>query len=160
MPIETGEKLPEATLMVVTEDGPAEMATKDLFAGKKVVVFGLPGAFTPTCSASHLPGYVVLADDIKARGVDMIACVSVNDVFVMRAWGLQQNAEQITMLADPGAALTQALGLGVDIPEFGGVRSRRYAMIVENGVVTLLNVEQPKKFEVSDAKTILEALTS
>ncbi|MCB1859236.1 MAG: peroxiredoxin [Gammaproteobacteria bacterium] len=158
--IEVGARIPPVDVTVVGPDNLETVPADRLFAGKRVVLFGLPGAFTPTCSASHLPGYVVLADDIKARGVDMIACVSVNDVFVMRAWGLQQNAEQITMLADPGAALTQALGLGVDIPEFGGVRSRRYAMIVENGVVTLLNVEQPKKFEVSDAKTILEALTS
>ena len=134
------------------------MSTEDLFADKKVVLFALPGAFTPTCSASHLPGYIVKADDIFSKGVDLIACLSVNDAFVMKAWADTQNAEQITMIADGGADLTKAMGLDMDSGSFGGVRSRRYAMIIEDGVVTALNVEQPKTFEVSSAEAMLELL--
>jgi peroxiredoxin len=122
------------------------------------VLFAVPGAFTPTCSAAHLPGYVVLADELKAKGVDFIACVSVNDAFVMKAWGDAQNAAEIRMLADGDGSFARALGLEMETGAFGGLRSQRYAMVVENGVVTLLNVEQPKSFEVSKAEVILAAL--
>lgn len=157
--IQVGSKIPSVDITVVNPEGQETIAADKLFAGKKVVLFGLPGAFTPTCSASHLPGYVVLADDIKAHGVDMIGCVSVNDVFVMRAWGEQNHAEQITMLADPGAAFSTAIGLQEERPDLGGTRSQRYAMIVDDGVVTQMHVEAPKQFEVSDAKTMLAALS-
>ncbi|GIA25680.1 antioxidant, putative [Vibrio cholerae] len=129
-----------------------------MFANKKVVLFAVPGAFTPTCSEAHLPGYVVLADKFKEKGIDMIACVSVNDAFVMKAWGEAQNASEITMLADGDASFTKALGLEMDTGNFGGVRSQRYAMVIENNVVTLLNVEPPKTFELSKAETVLASL--
>ena len=158
--IEVGNRIPSVDITVVMQKDQETIGADKLFAGKKVVMFGLPGAFTPTCSASHLPGFVVLADEIKAHGVDMIACVSVNDVFVMRAWSEQQNAEEITMLADVGAEFSKALGLAADMPQLGGYRSIRYAMIIEDGIVTKLNVEEPKQFEVSDAKTMLAALST
>ncbi|MCB1830617.1 MAG: redoxin family protein [Gammaproteobacteria bacterium] len=158
--IEVGNRIPSVDITVVTQKDQETIGADKLFAGKKVVMFGLPGAFTPTCSASHLLGFVVLADEIKAHGVDMIACVSVNDVFVMRAWSEQQNAEEITMLADVGAEFSKALGLAADMPQLGGYRSIRYAMIIEDGIVTKLNVEEPKQFEVSDAKTMLAALST
>ncbi|MCB1870158.1 MAG: peroxiredoxin [Gammaproteobacteria bacterium] len=158
--IEVGDKIPSVDITVVNPKDQETIGADKLFAGKKVVLFGLPGAFTPTCSASHLPGYVVLADDFKAQGVDMLACVSVNDVFVMRAWGEQQNAEAITLLADICADFSKALGLAVEMPHLGGIRSQRYAMVIEDGNVTKLNVEAPKKFEVSDAKTMLAALSA
>ncbi|MCB1870615.1 MAG: peroxiredoxin [Gammaproteobacteria bacterium] len=158
--IEVGNRIPPVDITVVMQKDQETIGADKLFAGKKVVMFGLPGAFTPTCSASHLPGFVVLADEIKAHGVDMIACVSVNDVFVMRAWSEQQNAEEITMLADVGAEFSKALGLAADMPQLGGYRSIRYAMIIEDGIVTKLNVEEPKQFEVSDAKTMLAALST
>ena len=129
-----------------------------MFGGKKVVLFALPGAFTPTCSAAHLPGYVVNADQLKEKGVDTIACLSVNDAFVMQAWGEAQNAEQITMVGDGGGAFTKAVGLELDTADFGGVRSQRYAMIVDDGTVTALNIEEPKQFEVSSAEAMLAAL--
>ena len=155
--IKIGDKIPSANVTIAgAEHQTADAA--ELFAGKKVVLFALPGAFTPTCSAAHLPGYVVHADALKDKGVDMIACLSVNDAFVMRAWGEAQNAEHITMLADGGAVLTKALGLEMETGDFGGVRSQRYAMVIDNGVVSLLNVEAPKTFEVSKAEVILEAL--
>ena len=121
--------------------------TAELFANKKVVLFAVPGAFTPTCSVSHLPGYVVAADEFKAKGVDAIICLSVNDAFVMNTWGESQNAEHIMMLADGDGSYSKALGLSMDTASFGGVRSQRYAMIVDNGVVTSLHIEQPKAFE-------------
>ena len=132
--------------------------TAELFANKKVVLFAVPGAFTPTCSAAHLPGYVVAADQFKAKGIDAIICLSVNDAFVMNAWGESQNAEHIMMLADGDASYTKALGLEMDTAGFGGVRSQRYAMIIDNGVVTGLHIEQPKAFEVSKAEFILQQL--
>ncbi|WGY44926.1 peroxiredoxin [Vibrio sp. ABG19] len=156
--IEQGQNLPQATLSELTKDGMVNHDVTELFAGKKVVLFAVPGAFTPTCSESHLPGYVVLADKLKEKGVDLIACVAVNDAFVMNAWGEAQNASELLMLADGDASFTKALGLEMDTGAFGGVRSQRYAMIVENGVVTTLNVEPPKSFEVSKAETILAAL--
>ncbi|HFF2739777.1 TPA: peroxiredoxin [Vibrio cholerae] len=139
-------------------EGTLTHSVTTLFANKKVVLFAVPGAFTPTCSEAHLPGYVVLADKFKEKGVDMIACVSVNDAFVMKAWGEAQNASEIAMLADGDASFTKALGLEMDTGNFGGVRSQRYAMVIENNVVTLLNVEPPKTFELSKAETVLASL--
>ncbi len=159
MTINVGDKIPAATLAIMGKDGPESISTDEIFNGKKVVLFALPGAFTPTCSASHLPGYVINADKIKAAGVDTIACLSVNDPFVMGAWGESQNAESILMLADGSADFTKAVGLELDLTERGfGVRSDRYAMIVDDGVVTHLNREAPGKFEVSGAETILDLL--
>ncbi|EJG1065101.1 peroxiredoxin [Vibrio parahaemolyticus] len=156
--IQQGKALPSATVSELTADGMVNHDVTELFANKKVVLFAVPGAFTPTCSEAHLPGYVVLADQLKAKGVDLIACVAVNDAFVMNAWGEAQNASEILMLGDGDASFTKALGLEMDTGGFGGVRSQRYAMIIENGVVTILNVEKPSEFEVSNAETILEAL--
>ena len=160
MTISTGDKLPEATVMHMTGDGPAPLTTQELFGGKKVVLFALPGAFTPTCSAAHLPGFVANADKIKARGVDEIVCLSVNDAFVMDAWGKSQNAEEIHMVADGVAAFTRAIGLDLDLTERGlGVRSKRYAMIVDDGTVTDLAVEEsPAKLEASSAEAVLGKL--
>ena len=156
--IAQGQTLPAATLGQLTKDGMVNHQVTELFAGKKVVLFAVPGAFTPTCSEAHLPGYVVLADQFKAKGVDLIACVAVNDAFVMKAWGEAQNAAELMMLADGDASFTKALGLEMDTAGFGGVRSQRYAMIIDNGVVTLLNVEEPKAFEASKAEVVLAAL--
>lgn len=156
--IKVGDKLPEVTFSQLTADGMQNPTTSDIFAGKKVVLFAVPGAFTPTCSAAHLPGYIALADEIKAKGVDAIVCTAVNDAFVMKAWADSQNAEEITFLADGGASFHKAIDLTMETGDFGGLRSQRYAMVVEDGVVTLLNVEAPKSFEVSKAEVILAAL--
>ncbi len=156
--IKVGDKLPEITFSQLTAEGMKNPTTSDIFAGKKVVLFAVPGAFTPTCSAAHLPGYIALADQIKAKGVDTIVCTAVNDAFVMKAWADSQNAEEITFLADGGASFHKAIELTMETADFGGLRSQRYAMVVEDGVVTLLNVEAPKSFEVSNAETILAAL--
>ncbi|MCB5226293.1 peroxiredoxin [Alishewanella sp. 16-MA] len=156
--IKVGDKLPEVTFAQLTAEGMQSPTTSDVFAGKKVVLFAVPGAFTPTCSAAHLPGYIALADQIKAKGVDTIVCIAVNDAFVMKAWADSQNAEEITFLADGGASFHKAIGLTMETGDFGGVRSERYAMIVDDGVVSLLNVEPPKSFEVSKAETVLAAL--
>ena len=159
MSIQEGDKIPGATLHSMRDGKPTPMTTEEIFAGKKVVLFAVPGAFTPTCSMAHLPGYVVNADSIKAKGVDTIACVSVNDAFVMDAWGQNKNAEELLMLGDGNGDLTEALGLTMDGSGFGlGQRSQRYAMIVEDGTVTKLSVEAPGKLEVSAAEAILEAL--
>lgn len=156
--IQIGHTLPDVKLSQRTSDGTLTHSVNTLFANKKVVLFAVPGAFTPTCSEAHLPGYVVLADKLKEKGVDLIACVSVNDAFVMKAWGESQNAQEILMLADGDASFTKALGLEMDTGNFGGVRSQRYAMVIENNVVTLLNIEPPKTFELSKAETILANL--
>ncbi|MFA0086589.1 peroxiredoxin [Vibrio sp. 10N.261.51.F12] len=156
--IQKGQTLPTASLSELADTGILTHNTDELFANKRVVLFAVPGAFTPTCSEAHLPGYVVLADEIKATGIDIIACVSVNDAFVMQAWGEAQNANEIMMLGDGDASFTKALGLEMDTATFGGIRSQRYAMVVDNGVVTQLNVEEPKKFEASKAETILATL--
>ncbi len=160
MTIKTGDKIPSATLMQMKGGTPQPVKTDDFFSGKKVVVFALPGAFTPTCSAKHLPGFVQHADELKAKGVDAIACVSVNDAFVMGAWGEQQKVgEQVAMLADGNGDLTRALGLEMDGSKFGmGKRSQRYAMIVDNGVVKTLDVEEPGAFSVSSAEHVLKQL--
>ncbi|WP_228050829.1 peroxiredoxin [Pontibacterium sinense] len=156
--IAQGQTLPASSLSQLTDEGMANHQVTELFADKKVVLFAVPGAFTPTCSNAHLPGYVVLADQLKAKGVDIIACVSVNDAFVMKAWGDAQNADEIMMLGDGDASFTKSLGLEMDTAGFGGVRSQRYAMVIDNGVVTQLNVEAPKAFEVSKAEAILASL--
>jgi peroxiredoxin len=160
MSIQPGDKIPSLTLYQKTADGVVEISTDEIFNGKKVVVFALPGAFTPTCSASHLPGYVVKSDEIFARGVDSIVCLSVNDAFVMGAWGEQHNVEdRVMMIADGSAEFTLAVGLELDLIANGmGMRSQRYAMVINDGVVEILNVEAPGKFEVSDADTILASL--
>ena len=156
--IEQGQALRAGTLSELTDDGMLNHKVAELFADKKVVLFAVPGAFTPTCSEAHLPGFVVMADEFKAKGVDIIACVSVNDAFVMKAWGAAQNASELLMLADGDASFTKALGLEMDTAGFGGIRSQRYAMVVDNGVVTMLNVEAPKSFEVSTAEAVLAAI--
>jgi len=159
MTIKVGDKIPDATMKMMGEKGPQDVSTNDLFAGKKVVLFAVPGAFTPTCSAAHLPGFVVNADKIKAKGVDAIVCVSVNDAFVMDAWAKDKNAEEIIMVGDGNGDFTEAMGLVLDGSGFGlGKRSQRYAMIAEDGVITTLNVEQGPAFELSSAEKILEAL--
>lgn len=160
MTIQVGDKLPSIDLQYKTEDGVQTINSDELFGGKKVVLFALPGAFTPTCSASHLPGYVVNSDKLFARGIDSIICLSVNDAHVMRAWGEDQNVEdRIMMIADGNADFTRAIGLEIDRSEAGmGLRSQRYAMIVNDGVVELLNLEAPGAFEISDAETILSNL--
>ncbi|GAA0793198.1 peroxiredoxin [Marinobacterium sediminicola] len=158
MSIQIGDRIPNVELRVMGAEGPEAVHTADLFAGKKVVLFAVPGAFTPGCSMTHLPGFVVKADEIKAKGVDTIICTSVNDVFVMDAWGKAQNAEAITMLADGIGEFASAMGLDQDLSgvQFGK-RSQRYAMIVNDGVVELLNVDQ-KGIDKSSADTILAAL--
>ena len=159
MTIAAGDTIPECTLMTMGENGPAPLTTDAIFDGKKVVLFAVPGAFTPGCSMTHLPGYVVNADDIKAKGVDTIACLSVNDAFVMDAWGKAQNAEEILMLADGNGEFTQKLGLELDASGFGlGTRSQRYAMIVDNGTVTHLQVEEGPGVDVSAAEAIMGLL--
>lgn len=160
MAIAVGEKLPVVDLYRMGEKGPETVSSSDLFTGRKTLLFAVPGAFTPTCSRAHLPGYVVKADELLARGIDQIVCLSVNDAFVMEAWGKQHNADdRILMIADPDGEFTKAVGLEVDLGARGlGLRSQRYAMVVDDGVVTQLNVEQAGKFEVSDAETMLGVL--
>jgi peroxiredoxin len=157
MTIKVGDKIPSVTLRVMSDEGPKELSTEELFGGKKVVVFALPGAFTPTCSAKHLPGYVQQADAITGKGVDTIACISVNDAFVMHAWGNDQNVGgKVKMVADGSGDFARAVGLELDVAARGmGMRSQRYSMVVEDGVVSSLNVEAAGKFEVSDADTVL-----
>lgn len=158
MTIKVGDTIPSMKLMMATPDGPKETSTDDIFKGKKVVLFAVPGAFTPTCSARHMPGFVQMADEFKAKGVDTIACIAVNDPFVMGAWGKDQGAGgKVVMLADGSGAFTKALGLELDLVARGmGVRSQRYALVAENGKVTHLGVEEPGGFDVSKAESILE----
>ncbi len=160
MTIKVGDKVPSVSFKQLGPDGLGEISSDEIFSGKRVVLFALPGAFTPTCSAKHLPGFVGNADAIRAKGVDTIACLSVNDAFVMNAWGdAQKTGDTVLMLADGNGEFTQAVGLELDGTGFGlGARSQRYAMVVENGVVRTLAVEQPGAFEVSSAEAILEAL--
>jgi peroxiredoxin len=160
MTIKVGDKVPSVKLKHMTAEGVKDITTDELFNGKKVVLFALPGAFTPTCSAKHLPGFVSHADAIKGKGVDQIACLSVNDAFVMGAWGKQQNADgKVMMLADGNGDFTKAVDLELDARANGlGLRSKRYAMVVDNGVVKTLAVENPGAFEVSSAEAILKAL--
>ncbi|MFQ2240260.1 peroxiredoxin [Aeromonas dhakensis] len=156
--IATGQTLPAGEFTFITPEGKQQRDSHSLFAGKRVVLFAVPGAFTPTCSNAHLPGYVVLADQFKAKGVDAICCLSVNDAFVMKAWQDAQNAAAITMLADGDGNWTRALGLAKETGAFGGVRAQRFALIANDGVVERLFVEAPGKFEVSDAESLLAAL--
>jgi peroxiredoxin len=161
MAINVGDKLPSVTLRQITPEGPKEITTDEFFRGKKVAFFAVPGAFTPACSQRHLPGYVDKAADIKAKGVDEVACVAVNDAAVMTAWGRDQRTEgKVTMLADGSGDLARALGLELDLTKAGlGMRSKRYSMLVENGVVKSLNVEQqPGQVEASSAEAMLRAL--
>ena len=160
MTINVGDKVPQATFKYLSPEGPKELTSDELFRGKKVALFAVPGAFTPTCSQRHLPGYIERASDIKGRGVDTIACVSVNDAFVMGAWGKDQKTDgKVLMLADGNGDFAKAVGLEMDGNGFGlGQRSKRYAMIVEDGVVKTLNVENPGAFEVSSADAVLKAL--
>jgi len=156
--IQQNESMPTGELSELKNGKMITHQTQELFTNKKIVLFAVPGAFTPTCSAAHLPGYVVSADELKAKGVDAIICLSVNDAFVMDAWGEAQNAENIMMLADGDGSYTKALGLEMQTAGFGGLRSQRYAMIIEDGVVASLHIEKPKEFEVSKAEVILKAL--
>lgn len=159
MSVEQGDRIPTATFKVMGPDGPEDLTTDEVFAGKKVVLFAVPGAFTPGCTVTHLPGYVVHADDILAKGVDAIACVAVNDAFVMDAWGKSCNADRIQMLADGNGEFTKAAGLEMDASGFGmGTRSKRYAMIVNDGVIEYLAVEPAGGVDVSAAEKILEQL--
>jgi glutaredoxin/glutathione-dependent peroxiredoxin len=160
MTIKAGEKVPEGSFMQMTKDGPQKLTTEQLFGGKTVVLFSVPGAFTPTCDAKHLPGFVELAGEIKAKGVDTIACTAVNDVFVMNAWGKHGNVgDKILMLADGNGAYVKALGLEMDGTKFGmGMRGQRFALIVKNGVATHVDVEKPGEFKVSAAEHVLSQL--
>ncbi|HEU4548073.1 MAG TPA: peroxiredoxin [Rhizomicrobium sp.] len=161
MTIKVGDKIPSVTLMEMQDGKPAAVKTDDFFKGRRVALFALPGAFTPTCSAKHVPGFVNNHDALKAKGIDAIACVSVNDAFVMGAWSKDQNAGgKVHMLADGNGEFTQAVGLVMDATKFGmGKRSQRYSMIVDDGVVKSLNVEEPGAFEVSSAEHMLGQLT-
>ena len=157
MTIEKGQTIPAARMRVMTADGPKDLSTDELFKGKKVALFGLPGAFTPTCSAKHLPGFVEKADAFKAKGVDTIACVSVNDAFVMDAWGKSQNVgTKVVMVADGNGALAKALGIEMDgTANVMGTRMRRFSAYVVDGKVQAFNLEKPGAFEVSNAETLL-----
>jgi peroxiredoxin len=160
MTIKVGDKVPSVKLKQKTADGVKDVMTDDYFKGRKVVVFALPGAFTPTCSAKHLPGFIEKAAEIKSKGVGTIACLSVNDAFVMEAWGKAQGADgKVDMLADGSGDFTRAVGLELDLTPNGlGKRSQRYAMVIDNGVVKALNVEKAGAFEVSSAEAVLAAL--
>jgi peroxiredoxin len=160
MTISAGDRMPEGSFTVMGSDGPDSISSSDLFGGKKVVLFSVPGAFTPTCSAKHLPGYVEHAAAIAAKGVDTVACLAVNDVFVMDAWGKNQSVgDKVTMLADGNGDYTNALGLGLDASGFGmGQRGQRFAIIVDDGTATGVFVEGPGEFKVSAAEAVLENL--
>lgn len=160
MALSVGDKIPSVSLFEMTVDGPSGVSSEEFFAGRKIVLFALPGAFTPTCSAQHLPGFLNNAADIKAKGVDAIACLSVNDVFVMGAWGKDQGVgDAITMLADPNGDFTRAAGMEFDLTARGlGKRSRRYAIVAEDGVVTAVNAEEGGGLTISSAESILDVL--
>lgn len=159
MTIKVGDTVPAGKFKIMTADGPKDISTDEVFKGKKVAFFAVPGAFTPGCSVTHLPGFVVQADKIKAKGVDTIACMSVNDAFVMGAWGKDQNADEILMLADGNGEYTAALGLELDATGFGmGKRAKRFGMIVDQGKVTYLGIEAPGEIKVSSADAVLAQL--
>jgi glutaredoxin/glutathione-dependent peroxiredoxin len=160
MTIQVGDRIPSATLLRATAEGPEAVDTDSYFAGRKVALFSVPGAFTPTCSARHLPGFVDKADELKGKGVDEIACVAVNDAFVLQAWAQQSGAEdKVTMLSDGNGDFSKALGLTMDASKFGmGTRGQRWSAIVEDGVVRELNVEEPGAFSVSSAEFLLNQL--
>ncbi|KKI17753.1 MULTISPECIES: peroxiredoxin [Sphingomonas] len=156
MTINVGDKLPKTTLVKATDAGPEAVDSQNYFAGRRVALFAVPGAFTPTCSAKHLPGFVEKAEDLKAKGIDEIVCTSVNDPFVLGAWSKSADATDVTMLADGNGDFAEALGLTMDGSKFGmGKRSQRYSMIVNDGVVEQLNVEAPGEFKVSSAEHLL-----
>lgn len=160
MTIQVGDRMPSGTFKIMTPEGPRDLTTEELFKGRKVVLFSVPGAFTPTCHAKHLPGYVRLADELKAKGVDTIACMAVNDAFVMGAWGKQSNVgDKILMLADGNGDYAKALGLELDARGFGmGLRGQRFAIVVEDGVARHVNIEAPGQFKVSAAEHVLGQL--
>ena len=161
MTIQVGDRLPDVPLTVATADGPKPTTTTDFFKGKKVALFAVPGAFTPTCSARHLPSYVDKASELKGQGVDEIACISVNDPFVMAAWGQRDGSADITMLSDGNGEFADATGLDMDASKFGmGKRSQRYSMIVDDGVVEQLNVEAPGEYRASSAEYMLDQLAT
>jgi len=161
MTIQVGERLPDVPLAIATSEGPKPTTSSDYFAGKRVSLFAVPGAFTPTCSARHLPSYVEKAQDLKRQGIDEIACISVNDPFVMAAWGKADGSEDITMLADGNGAFADAVGLEMDGSKFGmGKRSQRYSMIVNDGVVEQLNIEAPGDYRASSAEAMLDQLAT
>lgn len=160
MPIKPGDRMPSGTLKTMTKEGPQDVKTDDLFRGRKVVLFSVPGAFTPTCDAKHLPGFVEKAGDLKAKGVDTIACMAVNDVWVMNAWGKHSNVgDKIVMLADGNGDYARALGLEMDARGFGlGMRGQRFAIVVKDGVAEKVLVEAPREFKVSSAENVLGQL--
>ena len=159
MTIAVGDRLPDVPLAIATAEGPQPTTSGEYFSGKRVALFAVPGAFTPTCSARHLPSYVEKAAELKERGVDEIACVSVNDAFVMAAWNRHDGSEDITMLADGNGEFAEAIGLAADSSRFGmGKRSKRYSMLVDDGVVEQLNVEAPGEYQASSAEALLEQL--
>jgi peroxiredoxin len=160
MSIKAGDRMPEGKFKVMAESGPKDLTTAELFNGKKVVLFSVPGAFTPTCDAKHLPGFVQQADALRAKGIDTIACMAVNDVFVMNAWGKASNVGgKVMMLADGNGDYARALGLEMDGKGFGmGMRGQRFAVVVDNGVVKHVNVEAPGQFKVSAADHVLQQL--
>jgi peroxiredoxin len=161
MTIQVGDRLPDVPLAIASSDGPKPTTSGQYFSGKRVALFAVPGAFTPTCSARHLPPYVEKAADLQGQGVDEIACISVNDPFVMAAWGQRDGSEDITMLADGNGAFADAIGLSFDGSQFGmGKRSQRYSMIVNDGVVEQLNVEQPGEYRASSAEYMLDQLAT
>ena len=161
MTIQKGDRLPDVPLAIATADGPKPTTSGEYFRGKRVALFAVPGAFTPTCSARHLPSYVEKAQELRGKGVDEIACIAVNDPFVMGAWNQAQGSEDITMLADGNGAFAEAIGLSFDGSQFGmGKRSQRYSMIVNDGVVEQLNVEQPGEYRASSAEYLLDQLAT
>jgi len=161
MTIQVGERLPDVSIAIAGPDGPQPTTSGEYFSGKKVALFAVPGAFTPTCSARHLPSYVEKASELKGQGVDEIACISVNDPFVMQAWGQRDGSQDITMIADGNGAFAQATGLEMDGSKFGmGKRSQRYSMIVNDGVVEQLNVEAPGEYRASSAEFMLDQLAT
>lgn len=161
MTIKVGDRLPDVPITIATSDGPKPTTTGEFFAGKRVALFAVPGAFTPTCSARHLPSYVDKAEELKGKGIDEIACISVNDPFVMAAWGQRDGSEDVVMLADGNGDFAEAVGLEMDGSKFGmGKRSQRYSMIVDNGVVEQLNVEAPGDYRASSAETMLDQLAT
>jgi peroxiredoxin len=160
MAIKAGDRMPAGVLKTMSAEGPKDLTSEELFKGKKVVLFSVPGAFTPTCDAKHLPGFVQLADQIRAKGVDTIACMAVNDVFVMNAWGKASGvADKVLMLADGNGDYAKALGLELDARGFGlGLRGQRFALVIDDGVVTYANIEAPGQFKVSAAEHVLSQL--
>ena len=159
MAIQVGDRIPDVQLTLATPEGPVPVKSGDYFTGKRIALFAVPGAYTPTCSARHLPSYVEKAEELKAKGVDEIACISVNDPFVMAAWGERDGSQDITMIADGNGAFADAVGLEMDGAKFGmGKRSQRYSMLVNDGVVEQLNVEGPGEYRASSAEYMLEQL--